>query len=197
MKVCLDAGHGGHDSGATFKGLLEKNVNLQVVRAMKDELERFGHEIVLTRDSDFFVPLIERAKIANASACKCFVSVHCNADPDPDLLGMSEARGEEIWIYPGSVDGYDLAFEMQKGMYQILPSEPFRGIKFSSGLAVLRYTRMTAALVEIGFIDCSATSESFCDPQTIERIAHALNIGILSWGAKREREDALKNPVLV
>ncbi len=80
-RVCIDPGHGGRDTGKVGPGgLLEKDVNLAIARAIRRRLEDdLGLEVVMTRDDDRLVPLAERTEIANTSGADLFISVHCNA----------------------------------------------------------------------------------------------------------------------
>ncbi len=79
--VVLDAGHGGKDPGAVGrKGLREKDVNLDMVFRLKKELERCGLQVTLTRIDDTFIPLAQRARIANNRGADLFVSLHANAN---------------------------------------------------------------------------------------------------------------------
>jgi N-acetylmuramoyl-L-alanine amidase len=82
-RIVIDPGHGGKDPGAVGpSGLLEKNVNLEVSRTLKELLEsRLDVQVILTREDDHFLPLSERARIANESSADLFISVHCNAAP--------------------------------------------------------------------------------------------------------------------
>lgn len=79
--IVLDAGHGGHDSGATGpSGLQEKEVALDVTKRLARMLEEgLGIKVALTRTRDHFVPLQERTAFANAQRADLFVSVHANA----------------------------------------------------------------------------------------------------------------------
>lgn len=79
--VVIDAGHGGEDTGARGPGgVLEKNVTLSVARRLADTLNAIpGVRAMLTRDSDFFIPLHERYKIAEKVKADLFVSIHCNS----------------------------------------------------------------------------------------------------------------------
>jgi N-acetylmuramoyl-L-alanine amidase len=78
--VVLDAGHGGDDHGAEGPaGLREKDLVLDVARRLRTRLEHDGLHVLLTRDSDVYVPLAERTAIANRSSADLFVSVHANA----------------------------------------------------------------------------------------------------------------------
>ncbi len=79
--VCIDAGHGGEDTGARGPGgLYEKNVTLAVARRLADSLNAIpGVHAMLTRDADFFIPLHDRYKIAEKAKADLFVSIHCNS----------------------------------------------------------------------------------------------------------------------
>ncbi len=92
--VVIDPGHGGHDPGAIGPtGLKEKNVNLQIAKALKTKLERdgkkFGIErVYLTRSSDIFIPLEERTAIAKKQYADLFISIHCNAAKNKRTTGI-------------------------------------------------------------------------------------------------------------
>ncbi|MDP1918683.1 MAG: N-acetylmuramoyl-L-alanine amidase [Myxococcales bacterium] len=88
-RVIIDAGHGGHDTGAIGPtGVREKDVALGVVLKLKDKLEALGLEVVLTRDDDTFVALDQRTRIANKEHGDLFISIHCNAAPSKNLRGV-------------------------------------------------------------------------------------------------------------
>lgn len=88
FKVTLDAGHGGKDHGAMYHGFTEKDVNLAIVLKIGKLLdEKSGVTVNYTRDSDFFVDLVERADIANRIDANIFVSIHCNANKNTAAFG--------------------------------------------------------------------------------------------------------------
>ncbi len=88
-KVVIDAGHGGHDPGAISRnGLQEKDVNLDVAKRLAAILRKSGVEVVMTRNSDFFIPLPERHAIANRAQADLFVSVHTNSSKTRSLNGF-------------------------------------------------------------------------------------------------------------
>lgn len=77
--VCLDPGHGGTDPGAVANGLQEKDLNLAIARACRDELSTYaGVKVVMTRDSDVKIELETRAEIAKNAGASVFVSIHNN-----------------------------------------------------------------------------------------------------------------------
>lgn len=79
--LVIDAGHGGRDAGALGKYSKEKNINLNVALAFGKYVERNNHDVkvVYTRKTDVFVPLYERAEIANRNKADLFISIHTNA----------------------------------------------------------------------------------------------------------------------
>ncbi len=92
--LVIDAGHGGHDSGAKGAHSYEKTINLNVALAFGAYVERNcpGVKVVYTRKTDVFVPLHERASIANRNKADVFISIHVNALP-----GGRIARGLETY----------------------------------------------------------------------------------------------------
>lgn len=92
--IVLDAGHGGHDSGASnpVSQLLEKDLSLEFVLELKENLERDHHRVVLTRDRDVFVSLDRRVELSHASGCNFFVSIHLN-DAAPSIEGFETYYG--------------------------------------------------------------------------------------------------------
>ena len=88
--VVIDPGHGGKDTGAIGgTGLTEKEIVLDVAKRLKKILEaNFDWDVVLTRDSDVFIPLEERIAIANAKKADLFISIHANASKRREAKGI-------------------------------------------------------------------------------------------------------------
>ncbi|MFA6320489.1 MAG: N-acetylmuramoyl-L-alanine amidase [Candidatus Omnitrophota bacterium] len=88
--IVLDPGHGGNDPGAIGRRLhiKEKNLTLQLARKIKSLLEEAGIKVIMTRDSDVFIPLPRRSEIANKSGADIFVSVHINASRSRLMRGF-------------------------------------------------------------------------------------------------------------
>ena len=97
-KIVLDAGHGGKDSGTIGPdGTMEKDIALDVVKRLgKIIADRTDIQVVYTRDSDVFIPLWERTKIANEAGGKLFISVHVNASKNRSASGF-----ETFLLRPG------------------------------------------------------------------------------------------------
>ncbi len=90
--IVVDPGHGGHDSGATGNGYREKDIALQVATKLANNLRR-DYNVIMTRDSDFFVPLDTRAKIGNDANADFFISIHLNSS------SSSSANGTEVYYF--------------------------------------------------------------------------------------------------
>jgi N-acetylmuramoyl-L-alanine amidase len=89
-RIVIDPGHGGKDKGASGKnGLYEKDLNLKIAKKLSQRIKQdLNLEVLLTRDSDHFIPLEERTAIANTKHADLFVSIHVNASPNPQAEGF-------------------------------------------------------------------------------------------------------------
>lgn len=89
--LMIDPGHGGRDPGAVGRtGLYEKDVVLDVSRQLANEMNKIpGLTVKLTRDSDKFIPLNERVKIAQGAKADLFISIHADSAPDRSARGLS------------------------------------------------------------------------------------------------------------
>ena len=90
--IVVDPGHGGRDSGARGNGYNEKDIALQVATRLANNL-RQDYNVIMTRDSDFFVPLDTRAKIGNDANADFFISIHLNSS------SSSSANGTEVFYF--------------------------------------------------------------------------------------------------
>ena len=117
--VVIDAGHGGKDPGARGSESREKDITLASARALKTRLEKSGrYKVVMTRDSDIFVPLETRVKLARRADADLFISLHADAGPDSSTRGLSvytlseqgqdragRVMGKEDWLMNASYAG--------------------------------------------------------------------------------------------
>ena len=143
MTVVIDAGHGGHDRGGIpGQRVAEKVMTLDVAQRLRNVLEASGYHVVMTRDSDVFVPLGTRVAIANSYRNAIFVCVHFNAT---NRMGAS---GIETYFY--SRDSLALASAIHHFVVAGAPSGN-RGVR-RRGYYVLRKTNIPAVLVECGFL---------------------------------------------
>ena len=112
-KIILDPGHGGKDAGATGRRLhlKEAEMTLDLARKIKSILEGEGITVVMTRDRDIFIPLPQRAEIANKNNADLFVSVHINASRSRSLRGfecyfLSNATDDNVRALQAYESGY-------------------------------------------------------------------------------------------
>ncbi len=143
ITVVIDAGHGGHDRGGIpGQRVAEKDMTLDVARRLRNVLSGRGYRVVMTRDSDVFVPLGTRVAIANSYRNAIFVCIHFNA------TGRRGASGIETYFY--GRDSLPLASAIHYYVAGGAPSDN-RGVR-RRGYYVLRKTRIPAVLVECGFL---------------------------------------------
>ena len=151
--IVVDPGHGGSADGATYGGVRESDLNLAIGKKTAAALEELGAEVVMTRSGDRDVSLTQRTDLANRLKADLFVSVHCNASStNPEATGIYTAyRG-------GSRQGLALADLLRQTMMQSTGAADM-GTHDRSDLAVLRTSRMPAALVECGYMSTPAELE--------------------------------------
>jgi N-acetylmuramoyl-L-alanine amidase len=141
--VVIDAGHGGYDRGGIpGQRVAEKEMTLDVAQRLKKVLSASGYRVVMTRDSDVFVPLGTRVAIANSYSDAIFVSVHFNS------AKRSGASGIETYFYDR--ESLSLASAIHYFVAGGAASSN-RNVR-RRGYYVLRKNRNPAVLVECGFL---------------------------------------------
>lgn len=180
--IILDAGHGGKDNGASGNGYKEKNIALDVVMQLYNDLKR-DYNVILTRSDDTFIPLNERAKIGNDAGANLFVSVHLNASKNKNANGAEvfyfsknpSKYAAELSKYENSFDiegtkaiessrfiVEDILYGINQQQSASIASSVLDAIVDSNGIqyrrvaganfAVLRGSKSPAILIELGFI---------------------------------------------
>lgn len=174
MKICIDPGHGGGDSGAIgtqpFR-LEEKDCNLSLALLLEEELEARGHWTIMTRRRDRSLSLPARANLSNRIGAELFVSIHANAAGNPAVEGM------EVYHFPASAAGQNAATHILEGMISAFPTHVNRGVK-EANFAVLRLTDMTAILIETEFLTNPKQLQFLADPENQKNMAIAITHGI-------------------
>jgi N-acetylmuramoyl-L-alanine amidase len=185
--VVIDAGHGGTDHGARAKAPFceEKRVCLQTARLVKKYLDQLGYHVVMTRNTDAFVPLAKRVETATQAGSAAFVSIHYNSSRSP------AAQGIEIFFFDSKEDRSRTA-SSKKLAEAILPrlirrtQAPSRGVK-KGNFYVIRETSMPAILVEGGFISNPQERLLLKQREYQEQIARGIADGIDQYFKARWR----------
>lgn len=145
MKICIDAGHGGRDSGAIgVNGRKEKDDNLRFANTLAERLRAIGMVVVQTRIGDTYPGLLERVNMANDAKADYFISIHRNAYKDPS------ANGIECLVSPkASAMSGKIAQAIRAHLVAVGGRD--RGVKLQNA-TVLDKTKMPAVTLEIGFV---------------------------------------------
>lgn len=168
-----DAGHGGKDVGATYKGRDESYDVLRLATRVGELMRANGENFEMTRTSDKFLELSERANIENRGHYDYFISFHRNA------FNPNKAKGVETYSLSTTGKGRELATKVQGNLNKIFFD---RGVKVSN-FYVLRKTKCPAILIEVGFIDSDEDNKIF--DQKFEEIAQAITKACLSQVGKK------------
>jgi N-acetylmuramoyl-L-alanine amidase len=213
FRIVLDAGHGGWDLGTVGRqGLLEKDLVLDVTQRLGKLLQaRLGSEVVFTRTGDSYLPLDQRADLANQAQADLFVSVHANYSSSAAARGV-ETYYTNLFSAPGSkeVEKHDdgssakltpvslsagglhekieesrrLAASVQRSLYATLAatSPDIRNRGIKdSAFVVLTGATMPAILTEISFVSSPADEHNLQSAAYRQQIAEALYKGIARY----------------
>src|SRR5437899_5307618 len=167
--VVIDAGHAGFDRGGIPRQLVpEKTMNLDVAQRLKAVLTAYGYRVVMTRDSDVFVPLGTRVAIANSYRDAIFVCIHFNA------ARRRSASGIETYFY--SSQSLPLASAIHYYVAGGAPSSN-RGVR-RRGFYVLRRTTIPSVLVECGFLTNAAEANYAQSADYRQKLAEEIGRGV-------------------
>lgn len=187
MKIYINPGHGGTDSGAVgVGGRKEKDDNFRYAKDVAELLKKAGHTVKLERDKDILINVTQIAKNANYWGADYFVAFHRNAS-------SGTAQGAECLIAPGASD---TSRKMAQAITDALVSVGFknRGVKVQSkNVHVLTHTTMPATTIEAGFIDNSKDNEIF-DKNYSAIVTKTANAIISVVGGAKQPEVKLEQP---
>jgi len=170
--IAVDAGHGGHDSGAHGLNHYEKDLCLKMCLELKAALEARGASVLLTRSSDSYVSLDERCRLANSSNANLFISIHCNSTPRRN----SASGSQTYWRTPQSMR---LARAMHSRLVGAVGGKN-GGIRNRS-FCVIRETNMPSVLLEIAYINNSQDEQLLASPGFHGNLADSLAQGVLDY----------------
>src|SRR3954462_1064782 len=211
--VVLDAGHGGYDKGAASTFGNEKTYTLDVARKLRPLLQVKGFKVVMTRETDVFIPLEVRARIANATKDSIFVSIHFNAtNSNPSATGFEifsltprgapSTNDESLALHfvnmqagsPMEAQSFELASVVYHSMCGNFLEEFDRGIK-RARFAVLRRTSIPSILVEGGFLsESTGDAKRIADSEWRKQLAESISVGLEGYRGLVEKK---QRPMLV
>nr|WP_199327061.1 N-acetylmuramoyl-L-alanine amidase [Nostoc sp. FACHB-888] len=175
--VLIDPGHGGKDPGAVgLGGLREKDILLPISKRIAQVLQQNGVQVVMTRDSDYFVTLPGRVKLAERANADIFVSIHANAVGP----GRSDVSGLETYYYDS---GLGLARTVHNSILQSVNVRD-RGVR-RARFFVLRKSSMPSILVETGYLTGRDDNAKLRSSAYQNQMADAIARGILQYLKRR------------
>ncbi|MCD7737447.1 MAG: N-acetylmuramoyl-L-alanine amidase [Lachnospiraceae bacterium] len=172
ITIVIDPGHGGDDPGCIVGSVQECDINLSVGLKAAELLEISGAKVILTRTTDEYLSLEERAAAANNADADYFISLHCNYYED-----SSSISGLECYYYTGTADGGVLADHILQYIGENTQIEVRKTEE--QELSVLRNTTMTAVLIEMGYLSNAQECSKLNTDSYQEELAQAIAEGIL------------------
>lgn len=174
--IVVDPGHGGTDEGCFADGVLEKTINLEIARRLRDRLVSMGYEVVMTREDDAFVTKEQRAEMANSREADAFVSIHQNTYED------AEPEGIETWYdgTDGSRDNKRLARLIHEETVKATGARG-RELRGDAEFVVTGWTGMPAGLIETGFLSSPEERKKLAQAEYQEKLAGGIAAGIDSF----------------
>lgn len=180
LRVVIDPGHGGAQSGAVSPtGLREKDVNLRVAREAAAFLEKWGARAVLTRDDDRTLPLAARVERARAEGADIFVSVH--HDSCPGHCDPLSRRG--AGTYYGALQSEALAAAVLARLGTVVA--PARGVR-RANFAVVAPIEHLAVLIECGYLSHPEDEERILGAAYARQAGRAIATGVLEFVTRAE-----------
>lgn len=183
--VILDAGHGGVDPGAQTGGLTEKEVTLDIVLRMRDQLRTYGISVGLTRDTDrdvsgweryrkgrHITDIRNRIRILNTGTIG--VSIHVNACENPKV------QGALVFYNRGDEKGRALADSVFAQLARVQKMNHASPVP-RSNILILKGARVPVILVEVGFATNPEDAAKLKNPAFRERLAQAIGWGIIQY----------------
>lgn len=178
--IALDAGHGGRDPGAVADDILEKDLNLEIVRRLEQLVNAEPNlDAELTRTLDIYVSLEERIAMAEEAGAIAYVSVHVNSFTSPDPSGVETIVDE---TRPLDDDSWRLAELIQSELTAAIGARD-RGTRSQN--SYLQRTEMPAVSVEVGYLTNPEERAKLVDPAYQQQIAEGILTGIRAFAEYR------------
>lgn len=185
--IVLDAGHGGEDPGAVCNGLIEKDLNLEIVKLVNDLLKANGYQTYLTREDDRllyksgeenrkkYFDIRNREKIANSFEDAVFISVHFNKFP------AEYCNGFQAFYHGDNVLGKILAQSIQNSSRLIQPDNKRVAADSKTAIYLLEHLKMPSTLVECGFLSNEYEADLLKNSDYKVALAMSIYCGIVDY----------------
>lgn len=181
--VAIDPGHGGVDGGSDRKGVLEKEVNLEIAKRLAKKLEDMGFEILMIReDNDTFITKQERAEKANQANADVYISIHQNTYEEGD----NEVSGTETYYCEDTEGSKEFAQLVHTGVVTSTGSRD-RNLRETDGLYVVREAKMPSCLVEVSYLTNKKEREAIVTEEYQEKVAAGMAEGIYNFFYEEEK----------
>lgn len=176
--VYLDAGHGGVDPGAFYENVYEKDINLEITLKLRDNLEKLGATVYLTRNDDYDLSdpnanlrkrsdLGNRAKMINDSNANLYLSIHLNS------MANTKWSGAQVFYDDINEKNIDIANKFQKYFNKYLNSD--RKVSEINNLYMYKNINIPGVLLELGFISNSNDRKNLLNDKYKKHIVEVIS----------------------
>ena len=182
--IYLDPGHGGVDPGTIYKSIMEKDINLEIVRKIEIKLKSYGANVFLTRYGDYDLAqtntinrkrsdLSRRGNMINDSNCDLFISIHLNAE------STGIYRGSQAFYNNKLKENEVLAKLFQQNFKKYLKST--RNYKNDNTIYLQKRINRPGVLLEVGFLSNASDRYLLKQDSYKEKVANVITNTILSY----------------
>lgn len=179
VTIILDAGHGGKDAGTSYKDIYEKDINLNIVKVLKETLEKNNANVIITRDGDYDLStpnakrrkrsdFDNRIKLINSSNADIYLSIHLN------YFNNSIYKGAQIFYNNTFEENKILAENIQKKLNKKREIK-----KMESNLYMYNKLKVPGVLIECGFLSNPTDRKNLTNDKHIKQISEDITKAII------------------
>ncbi|MDU5105178.1 N-acetylmuramoyl-L-alanine amidase [Clostridium sp.] len=182
ISVILDPGHGGHDIGANFGEIYEKDIVLSISNKVGEILEKNDINVIYTRTDDISLgdnekeDLRNRVQVSNTSKAEYFISFHIN---DYDTYGHEDIYGFEVWTDYNNYSSVILGRSIENSLDNLYYTEKRPMLDGSEDLYIIRENNIPSVLIEFGFMNNYNDRNYFSNEYNQELLAEAVAKAII------------------
>ena len=192
--IIIDPGHGGIDGGATFNGVIEKNITLPISLKLRDYLQEQGALVLMTREKDKDLAdsgsirerkradLIKRTQFINNSEADLYISVHANAFP------QGNSKGAQTFYSPKFSENKRAAKLIQAEFIHNLKNTK-RQAKPMESVYLVKNAEKPGVLVEVGFLSNDQERLNLQSEIYQDDIAVSIYTGVIRYFLKEQEKD--------